>query len=307
MPTLEITTKIGCSNICSYCPQSKLIKAYQARSSETMMSLETFKTCIDKLPQNVIVEFSGMVEPWLNPNCTAMVQYAHNHGHVINVFSTLVGMNDHDVDQLAQLNFQNFWIHLPSAGDLEKFPITDHYLKIIKRVYKLIIKKQKDDSIKDISIHIRGTAPHPRVAKILGDIIEKRSLSTRANNIKIKNVKHPRRKRGQIGCRRGLSNNILLPNGDVVLCCMDYGLKHIIGNLLTSNYQSLFTSPEFQRVKQGLKNGSVDILCRYCDMFATNQDIRAKIYNSLNNIRHPKDFWHYTKVASKLLFKKITK
>jgi radical SAM protein with 4Fe4S-binding SPASM domain len=34
--------------------------------------------------------------------------------------------------------------------------------------------------------------------------------------------------------------NVLLPNGDVVLCCMDYNLKHIIGNLLTQTYEEIF-------------------------------------------------------------------
>jgi hypothetical protein len=33
--------------------------------------------------------------------------------------------------------------------------------------------------------------------------------------------------------------NVLLPNGDVVLCCMDYDLKHIIGNLLTQTYEEV--------------------------------------------------------------------
>jgi radical SAM protein with 4Fe4S-binding SPASM domain len=34
--------------------------------------------------------------------------------------------------------------------------------------------------------------------------------------------------------------NVLLPNGDVVLCCMDYNLKHIIGNLLNQTYEEIF-------------------------------------------------------------------
>ena len=36
--------------------------------------------------------------------------------------------------------------------------------------------------------------------------------------------------------------NVLLPDGSVVLCCMDYDLKHIIGNLLTQTYEDIFQS-----------------------------------------------------------------
>jgi radical SAM protein with 4Fe4S-binding SPASM domain len=61
--------------------------------------------------------------------------------------------------------------------------------------------------------------------------------------------------------------NVLLPNGDVVLCCMDYDLKHIIGNLLKQTYEEIFQSkplldliamnekPEFNKCS----------ICKSCD------------------------------------------
>jgi hypothetical protein len=39
--------------------------------------------------------------------------------------------------------------------------------------------------------------------------------------------------------------NVLLPNGDVVLCCMDYNLKHIVGNLLEQDYEDIFKNQVF--------------------------------------------------------------
>jgi len=39
--------------------------------------------------------------------------------------------------------------------------------------------------------------------------------------------------------------NVLLPNGDVVLCCMDYSLSNIVGNLLEQNYLEMFQNLEF--------------------------------------------------------------
>ena len=40
--------------------------------------------------------------------------------------------------------------------------------------------------------------------------------------------------------------NVMLPNGDVVLCCQDYGLKHKIGNLLETNYNELKRSGNYE-------------------------------------------------------------
>jgi hypothetical protein len=61
--------------------------------------------------------------------------------------------------------------------------------------------------------------------------------------------------------------NVLFPNGDVGLCCMDFGMKHIIGNLLTSDYYDLFESPELMRVRlENMKPGfSSASLCKSCE------------------------------------------
>lgn len=46
---MEITTKIGCSVNCKYCPQSLLLKNYYADNAarKTMMSLGTFEACLN--------------------------------------------------------------------------------------------------------------------------------------------------------------------------------------------------------------------------------------------------------------------
>ena len=47
--SIEVTTKVGCSNVCEYCPQSTLIKRYRERIGkdvDTMMSLDTFKNVL---------------------------------------------------------------------------------------------------------------------------------------------------------------------------------------------------------------------------------------------------------------------
>jgi hypothetical protein len=45
------------------------------------------------------------------------------------------------------------------------------------------------------------------------------------------------------GCIEDLYHNVVLPNGDVSLCCMDYGLKHIIGNIYEQEYDDIIPPP----------------------------------------------------------------
>ena len=49
--------------------------------------------------------------------------------------------------------------------------------------------------------------------------------------------------RTSCGCDETLYHNVVLPNGDVSLCCMDYGLKHILGNLYTQEYNDIIPEP----------------------------------------------------------------
>lgn len=289
MPCLEITTIIGCRNNCTYCPQDKLINAYRSRSKEMLMSFDTFKRCIDKVPKNIVIELSGFSEAWLNPECTNMVRYASQKGHKISIYTTLVGMTLADLDLIKEIPIQSFWLHLPTNEGKEKIIVDGNYLKLLKEVSNFL--EANKDKI-NISYHIRGREAHPKVKAILRDRVQKRVIGSRAGNLNELEVRHLKRRRGEIGCARNLCQNVLLPNGDVALCCMDYGLKHIIGNLLTSGYQSLFSSNEFLKVKKGLEDESIDTLCRYCDMLAYNKDWKAKIYNSLDNIRNWQDLCH---------------
>ena len=79
MATLEITTVVGCPLMCTFCPQDALKKSY-AGGSDKYLSLETFATVLDKVPEHVQLDFSGMSEPWANPDATRMVELALQRG-----------------------------------------------------------------------------------------------------------------------------------------------------------------------------------------------------------------------------------
>ena len=90
--TLEITTMIGCPLMCTYCPQDTLRTAYG--SDVKYMSLEDFKTIIDKVPKHVRLDFSGQAEPWVNPACTDMFEYAVKSGFRTAIFTTLYNWDE---------------------------------------------------------------------------------------------------------------------------------------------------------------------------------------------------------------------
>ena len=267
---MEITTKIGCKIDCIYCPQEKFAKAYKKRSNVLMLSFDVFKACVDKIPVTEEIRFSGMCEPWLNPECTKMLLYAYKKGFIVRAFTTLVGMSLSDIDLIESIppNKILIKVHLPSREGYEKINVNNDYLKILKKIYKSKINKL---------FHCNSKNIHPRVREIL---VHNESyywkLDNRGHNIKIKNVSIPVKRHGTIGCLwkwrpetqtylKTSAFTVLLPNGEVLFCCQDFGMKHVLGNLLLSDYDSLFRSDEFTKIVIGMSDESVDILCRYCE------------------------------------------
>src|SRR5512145_40995 len=99
--TLEITTRIGCPVRCRYCPQPVLVQAYGG--SPRRMAMETFCACVERVPNTVRIDFSGMAEPWLHPDCLAMLHFAADRGHPLALFTTLLEMKSSDLAALAAL------------------------------------------------------------------------------------------------------------------------------------------------------------------------------------------------------------
>lgn len=213
------------------------------------MSFECFTTCLNKVPVEVAVDFSGMSEAWKNPECTRMVQYASGRGHRVRIHTTLTGMRKEDVEMLSALPLDAFRVHLPSSNNLEKIVVDVKYLEVLEKVASLIPAAR---------FVCFGRRAHPAVKQLLKKYpaakIRMASASNRADNACSEGKPVFYMKKGAMQCSNNARYNILLPNGDVILCCMDYGLKNVLGNLLSMDYNELFQGPEFRKICAGFKD-----------------------------------------------------
>lgn len=283
---IEITTTIGCKVNCKYCPQERLTKAYCSKNpSNTTMSIEIFKNCIDKLSKDVIVDFAGMAEPWLNEECTDMVEYAVSKGHKVWIYTTLVGMSFLDIERLNSLDIEQLVIHLPDKSGYADIPIDDDYLTKLKKITQLDKVGRMSCSSQDII--------DSRVEEIvnIAELDVGYEINDRAGNLiddKIKN----HTKEGSCVCALtglGLTSNILLPDGTVLLCCMDYGMNHILGNLNTQSYEDIINSEELLRVRTGLSHGNGYGICKNCINALTIEELAEQYVKYRDN---QDDLWN---------------
>jgi len=276
--TLEISTTATCKNACDYCPQYKLVKFYETKNPDgpLKMNFNTFKTCINKLPYGAWIDFSAFVEPFLNEYCTDMILYAHNRNHPIRIFTTLMGITKTDINRIKHIGFIRFSLHLPDNYGIMKIKVDDNYCEVVDY---LLANWQGGDAMCFGPLHEKLSKiinKHHLNVKVRE--LNNHGLGTRADNVKnskyVQLESYPRKK-GRLYCKPILkknegpygrfNHNVLLPNGDVVLCCSDYGIKHKLGNLLINNYEDLFLSEEYKKIMRGLRDESIDILCRNCE------------------------------------------
>ncbi len=272
-PIVEITTKIGCSVNCSYCPQNLLIKNYIKRSAndkKLLLDFESFKEYLSAIPPITLIRFCGMSEPFLNESCPDMIEYAYESGYKVDLYSTLIGLKIDDIERVLKC-IDNIVLHVPDSAGNADIPITDDYKEKLKKVFAY--KRDGEYIIPIISCH--GNI-HPEITKLIPNDLRYvlwNEMQDRAGNLEVskKDVFHYNRQ-GSIICTVNgrnsiiLDSNIMLPNGDLLMCCMDYSLDYVIGNLSKNKYEEILQGDCVNRIRQNMLQQKDDILCRHCNL-----------------------------------------
>lgn len=237
-PHIEITTQIGCPIQCKFCPQSVLLSRY---NGEKRLTLDNFKAICDKIPPDVDIHFSGMCEPFINPEAVEMVEYAAQN-HTVSIFTTLTGLDIEKYERLREIPYRWFCVHVPDGQLNTKLKCTPTYLQLLRHV----TNNQPECEKFWFSMH--GDY-HPAVIPIILGYDVENNMIDRAGNLDLawcekRNLKNP------ICTCSNYNQNVLLPDGTVVLCCMDYSMQHVSGNLLEQDYKDLKRQPQYDLCKK---------------------------------------------------------
>jgi radical SAM protein with 4Fe4S-binding SPASM domain len=276
-PTLEITTMIGCPLMCNYCPQDNLRDAYG--DDIKYMTLQDFRTIVDKVPVSVRLDFSGQAEPWVNPDCTNMVQYALEQGFKVAIFTTLYNWDQDTVHKMGELLLQYahqieiFKIHFPDEKEnMRGWRPSAEW----EYAYVGIRTILQNAGIYYEAMTMSDGGVHPAIAHLPGVgvshgwsvVAHDRAGTLDIEQVQQQPVKFSPKHQGPVKCSKTdlYNQGVLLPNGEVLLCCMDYEKKHVMGNLLDHGYENLFTNPEIVRLKQlnAANYFTQESLCKSC-------------------------------------------
>jgi len=225
---LEITTIVPCVNNCSYCAQSTF-KA-STTNMKKKMSFEDFKKIMKNVPKDITIEFAGFSEAFANKESSLMMKYCVEEGYETHIYTTLVGFTEKDAEILKGIVFNVVSFHIFEGIDMEKFNVSR---KLFKDNIRIKIEREARLTVE--TGYSRAGETKPATEK-LGSFY--------------------------CGSTKDFDHNVLLPNGDISICCMDYGLKHIIGNLFEIHYDNL----DRQSIKDLANKQKSEIICRKCEV-----------------------------------------
>lgn len=231
----EVTTRIGCPVNCKkYCPQEVIVKN---NKGATNLTLENFKLLIGKIPTDVTINFSGVCEPFINPQTVDMILYADKIGHPIIVFSTLVGLSPVGADAISNIPFKEFILHLPDANKNARIPLTRDYFLTLKMILS---------NINNISfMNMREPFVSNNAEKI-----------ARGEGCKLYD--------GRVICfRHEIPNLNMMPNGDVYFCCICRGLTEKVGSLYENTYSELVSKMKPMTLRMQTDKNSICHKCGY--------------------------------------------
>lgn len=197
-----------------------------------MLSVSDFETVLGRLPSDIQIHFSGFSEPFLNPNCGEMIDIASKWGFEVHLYTTLVGLSQSHLEHCSWTIPRVTRIHVPDGK----------FLKIANEPWL-----KQFELLLSWSIPFTAMAMGP-VDPVISKAIERCGLKvelpdmlSRGGNLWNPNLS--KKKFSHCSMNRW-HNNVMLPNGDVVGDCHDYGLTIPLGNLLKQPYQDIYDAAE---------------------------------------------------------------
>jgi len=278
-----------CNLKCQLCPH-KLMKRKKGS-----MTFEQFKKFIDSAGVSFKhITFGMMGDPLLNKDIFKMIKYVSERGVKTNMPTNGTFLDRFDMDEIfnSGLTHMNIALDGVTKESYLKYRVGGDYERLLKGVKRLCKAKRKTgaktpkinlqflvmkhnehemvemerlarDVIKPDSLNFKTMAlwtgmTHKDRAKTAKKWLPKKWGLTRFDNSH-KTVGSPKI------CPFTFDNTVILWNGDVAVCCLDYDGSYVLGNVFEKPFKDIFRSKKYMRIRKKILKKELPI-CRDCDL-----------------------------------------
>jgi radical SAM protein with 4Fe4S-binding SPASM domain len=245
---LEFTLTAACALMCPYCPQEKYVRGYRMKAGQRNMTFDDYKRMLGNVAHTTRnIDFSGYTEPLHNRHWFDIFQHTLEHGYRVTLFSTLGSASLDDLDRLSELAISRIYVHLlDHVAQPDKLAF---FIERCRRHHRDLLFIYFDEDGKELAAAFQG-----RVS------CERWTAHSRAGLVDVGLRYLP----GAVSCceQRDFCS-VVLPNGDVHICCMDFALEYGIGNLLESPLADIHYS-DAARAFRATMASPRDGICNHC-------------------------------------------
>ena len=267
---LNITASAGCRGQCAYCPQDRYQRAMSA--APRMLTAAEFSSLLPRLRGTSFEEisFGGFSEPFDNSEIVELVTLARELTDSVSIYTIGEDATPELLGRMSHLSLNVFDVSC-HGFDADVYRRTRPFVdpRNVERNVRWLLDHRAN--IRELRISMTGpfggaAAEEMRqLCRSKGAKLVTRELHSRAGLIKLGS--RSERKSGPFRCGKfGFNKPVLVPGGAVALCCQDFGLSSILGNLHATEFDALMDSPVRQHVLDVAAGRTVDpsLSCYAC-------------------------------------------
>ena len=286
---MEVSTL--CNYNCSICPREIL------RRSRSVMSTELFTRLLDRIlrcsSQYEYVTFSGMGEPFLDPNLLTKVAIARERGLRVLMLTNGSHLSVPLFRQLEELGVESVRVSLygmttecyqvvhgvngPKAFENVKEMISD--ICMLPRKTKVLLTFNLVEGVNDCDMPEWIQYWEPRA-----DLIEVWRPHNWVYGRKLRQLTPEKRPT----CGRPFTGPLQVQvDGTVNMCCFDFNGDLTLGDLKEQYLLDIFSNRPFKQILYCHQEGEFEnsgLICEYCDQRNTDRS-GVMVYNSRFSIR----------------------
>lgn len=287
---------IESSNMCNLrCPLCAVGRGLSRPSG--LMSLDLFKKILSQINWDIkMLNFAFAGEPLLNKEIFKMVELASERGYKSKIETNGMLLDNYISDIfMSRLQYINIALDGSNQDMLNKYRIGADFNKIISGINRLCSKRKSIRSqLPQITIQVLMMKHNQayiddiiRLARDLGvDTVRIKSLNlnmgldlSRQDKLFLadrflpddKEYRRYEGKKNKINfrhnlypfCEYPLSSQVILWNGDVVLCCLDFNANFVIGNIKDNSLKEIWESYLVRKWRSQAIRRSLP-LCKNC-------------------------------------------
>ncbi len=273
-PRVQIQTKAGCNGRCVFCPNGQLIEAGLEQGT---MSAGLFHEIVDQLAETPPrrIGLYLMNEPLLDERLPGFVRLVTDRIPTAKtqVISNGTRLTDEWAENLIDAGLRQLKVSLQSLDPKVNERLMGHSSsRVVENCIRTqeIIRKKKAKRL-DFRVSMVVTKANE------GEIEEARgfwakqgirlvtsALENRGGNIGDAENLNPHAMQAMADCIRPSRDFMILFNGDVPLCCVDWFRTAIVGNVTTERIRDIWHGEALEEIRDALRKGEVGRLPKIC-------------------------------------------